>query len=376
MRILVFPRDIRRADNPYGDLLYRDMPRLGIEVDCFSLRRVFWGMFEKKYDVFHLHWPEYYLNRPLPKALMGSLMVLLSTAWLRRRGTRILWTVHNPHSHALSHPAIESWFWRIFTGMLDGFVSLSGSCAKWVEADVPRLRQAERAVIPHGHYRQAYPPPVRRVRARDALGLTPQKTVLLFFGAVSPYKNVPHLITTFREAALPDTQILIAGRADPRHRRQVEKAADGDHCIMLDLRRIPRDEVQLLFSAADLVVLPFSDIMHSGSAILALSFNKPVLVPARGSLPELQARVGAEWVRTYEGELTPEILSAAAVWATQSNRRSRPDLSSFDWPHIVQATVELYFRLCAQPLPLWQPGQQTAHIAPQTVHADLTQISR
>ena len=42
-----------------------------------------------------------------------------------------------------------------------------------------------------------------------------EQTVLLFFGAVSPYKNVPHLITTFRDAALPDTIMLIAGRADP-----------------------------------------------------------------------------------------------------------------------------------------------------------------
>jgi beta-1,4-mannosyltransferase len=354
MRILVFPRDIREADNPYGNLLYRDMPGYGIEVDGFSP----WRALSGKYDIFHLHWPEYYLNRPLPKALAGSLIVLLSIVWLRRRRTRILWTVHNPHSHALSHPVIESWFWWVFTRMLDGFVSLSDSCAKWVEANIPGLRTAESAVIPHGHYRQAYPAAIRKVRARDALGLTPRETVLLFFGSVSGYKNVPHLITTFRHAGMPNTRILIAGRAGSRHGRQVEKAAGGDHRIKLDLRRIPTDEVQMFFSAADLVVLPFSDIMHSGSAILALSFNKPVLVPARGALPELQARVGTEWVRTYEGELTPEILTAAAVWATESNRGLRPDLSSFEWPHIVQATAELYSRLSAHSVPLLQPGQQ------------------
>jgi beta-1,4-mannosyltransferase len=354
MRILVFPRDIRQADNPYGDLLYRDMPGYGIEVDGFSP----WRAFSGKYDIFHLHWPEYYLNRHLPKALAGSLMVLFSIAWLRWRGTRILWTVHNLHSHALSHPAIEAWFWGVFTGMLDGFVSLSDSCAKWVEADIPRLRQAESAVIPHGHYRQAYPAAIGKVRARHALGLAPRQTVLLFFGSVSPYKNVPHLIATVRDAAMPDARILIAGRVESRYGRQIEMAAGGDRRIKLDLRRIPRDEVQTLFSAADLVVLPFSDIMHSGSAILALSFNKPVLVPARGALPELQARVGADWVRTYEGELTPEILAAGIAWAKNSNRKLRPDLSSFDWPHIVQATAELYSRLSARSVPLLQPDQQ------------------
>jgi hypothetical protein len=125
--------------------------------------------------------------------------------------------------------------------------------------------------------------------------------------------------------------------------------------------------VQLLFSAADLVVLPFSDIMHSGSAILALSFNKPVLVPARGALPELQARVGAQWVRTYQGELTPAILADAAVWAKNSIRNPLPDLSSFDWPPIVEATIRFYSRVCAQPVPLQEPLQQPANIQPQAV---------
>lgn len=367
MRILVFPRDIRRSDNPYGELLYRDMPGLGMEVDCFSLWRAYWGALWKQYDIFHLHWPEYYLNRRLPKALIGSLMVLLSTAWLRWRGTRVLWTVHNPHSHALSHPALESWFWRRFTGMLDGYVSLSDSCAKWVAADVPSLRDAESAVIPHGHYRQAYPAPVGKVSARVALGLAPRQTVLLFFGAVSPYKNVPHLVTTFRNSSLPDGRMLIAGRAEPRHGHYVEAAAAADERIRLDLRRIPRGEVQMLFSAADLVVLPFSDIMHSGSAILALSFNKPVLVPARGSLPELQALVGSDWVRTYEGELTPEILTAAAKWAKSSRRKLRPNLSSFEWPQIVHATVDLYSRLCARPFPVPQSAEQASSMQSHTV---------
>jgi glycosyltransferase involved in cell wall biosynthesis len=186
--------------------------------------------------------------------------------------------------------------------------------------------------------------------------------MLLFFGGVAPYKNVPHLIATFRGAVLPDAIMLIAGRPDSRHGRRVEMAAHGDQRIKLDLRHIPRERVRLLFSAADLVVLPFSDIMHSGSAILALSFNKPVLVPARGSLPELQARVGTRWVRTYDGELTPSILAAATAWAKNSDRESRPDLSSFEWPQIVRATVELYSRLCAQPLPLRHPEQEPANM--------------
>jgi hypothetical protein len=156
--------------------------------------------------------------------------------------------------------------------------------------------------------------------------------------------------------------MIIAGRADSKKcRRQVETTANGDPCIRLDLRSVPVGEVEVLFSAADLVVLPFSDIMHSGSAILALSLNKPVLVPARGCLPELQTRIGSDWVRTYEGDLTPAILVGAAAWAENTNRAPQPNLSRFDWPHIVQATIEFYSRLCARPLPSGQPQEQTAN---------------
>jgi beta-1,4-mannosyltransferase len=358
MKVLIFPRDIRRSDNPYGELLYRDMSNFGIEVECFSPWRAFW----RRYDIFHLHWPEYYLNRCWPKALVGTLLVLLSTAWLRTRGTRILWTVHNPHSHAFSHPVTEAWFWRMFTAMLDGFVSMSEYCTKWVWREIPRLREAETALIPHGHYRESYSAPTGKGYARDALGLGPRKTVLLFFGGVSPYKKVPHLIATFRRAALPNAMMMIAGRADSKkHGRQVEMTANEDPSIRLDLRPIPVGEVEVLFSAADLVVLPFSDIMHSGSAILALSLNKPLLVPATGCLPELQARTGSEWVRTYEGDLTPAILVGAAAWAENTNRAPRPDLSWLDWPHIVQATIELYSRLCARPFPSGQLQEQTTN---------------
>jgi beta-1,4-mannosyltransferase len=42
--------------------------------------------------------------------------------------------------------------------------------------------------------------------------------------------------------------------------------------------------------AADLIALPYKEILNSGSAILALSFDRPILVPAAGALAEL-----SEW---------------------------------------------------------------------------------
>ena len=69
----------------------------------------------------------------------------------------------------------------------------------------------------------------------------------------------------------------------------------------LHLRSVPVEDVQAHFAAADLVVLPYRKTLNSAVALLALSFDRPVLVPNAGSMAELQREVGAEWVLIYEG---------------------------------------------------------------------------
>jgi hypothetical protein len=90
---------------------------------------------------------------------------------------------------------------------------------------------------------------------------------------------------------------------------------------------------------ADLMVLPFRDILNSGSSLLALSFNGPILVPAKGSLTELAQTVGPEWVRTYPESLTPEILADAIVWAAKP-RPSPAPLESYSWERCGKETAE------------------------------------
>ena len=98
--------------------------------------------------------------------------------------------------------------------------------------------------------------------------------------------------------------------------------------------------------AADLVVLPFTEILNSGSAILALSFNRPLLVPSRGAMAELFDIIGPDWVRLYDGPLTSQILEEAVLWANEKSSSSAViDLGRLDWDKIGQLTVEAFTTL-------------------------------
>jgi beta-1,4-mannosyltransferase len=342
MRALIFPDNGPKISNPYCDLLYRNMEQFGASTAGFTP----WRAIFEKYEIFHLHWPEYYLAQSAAKAFIGTVGLLISIMWMRLRGTRVIWTAHNLHSHKLLYPRAERWFWNRLMPMLDGFIALTQFSVAQVRAEFPMLRSIPAFVVPHGDYRGSYPKTVSGAAARRKLGISADKSVALFFGGIFAYKNVPHLIDTFLRADLREAILLIAGApSSAQEAHELEELAKHDSRIQLYLRRIPDDEVQNFFAAADLAVLPFREILNSGSAVLALSFERPVLVPALGSMPELQMRVGSDWVRTYAGELNVPEFTAAIAWARNSQRLANPDLSDFDWSNITRETVAVYKQL-------------------------------
>ncbi len=197
-------------------------------------------------------------------------------------------------------------------------------------------------MVPHGHYRDSYPSTLTPGEARGRLGIDTATPVLLHFGLLRPYKNVPHLVSTFAQAALPDALLLIAGKPfDDQVRGDVEAAAAAVPGVRLELRYIRPDEVQLFFLAADLVVLPYQRILNSGAALLALSFARPVLVPSMGSMVEHQEDFGDDWIRLYEGELRADDLRAALAWA-RTGERGQPDIDHLDWRNLALKTKLIY----------------------------------
>ncbi len=335
LRVLMFPK---HGDNPYLRCLSESLERQGVRVDDFS----FMQALRTRYDVLHLHWPDLHLHarsslRTVVKHARLALLFLL----LRWRKTRIVWTMHNlkPHEphRAVGERLFPLWFPRLCTHV----IALTKHGLVAALAAYPPLRHKCTAVIPHGHYRDAYPSALRRSECRERLGLDHRFT-FLFLGNIRPYKNVPVLIDAFRQLSHPDVRLVIAGQ--PGHTMQageLRRLIGDDARIRLSLEFVPDDRVPLYVGAADLMVLPFQSILNSGSVFLALSFNRPVLAPNLGSLPEIQTHVGARWLTLYDGQLTAEHLSQAMRSATIDEHETT-DLSAYDWSGIGQRTVDFY----------------------------------
>jgi glycosyltransferase involved in cell wall biosynthesis len=154
------------------------------------------------------------------------------------------------------------------------------------------------------------------------------------------------LITTFRALNDPAARLIVAGRPDGESTRgAIERAAESDPRVLLVLEHVPDDRIQLYLRASDVVVLPFTDVLNSGSALLALAFDRPVLVPSLGAMGELQAAVGDAWVRTFPGALTPAALRDALAWARSRPRDRCRALEDVSWTSVARRTLEAYVAL-------------------------------
>jgi beta-1,4-mannosyltransferase len=336
MRVLAWPTD---SANPYTPRLYSHM-REGVTVEDFSARKLL-----AKYSVWHVHWPESLLNIRNPLLAASKVEAFFCALdYLQARNTKIVWTMHNYGSHEKLHPSLEAWFWRQFIPRVDGAISLSAAGLSVGRTRFPRLQCIPTAVIPHGHYRDEYPQ--KTVEARKMLGIPATAKVLLFFGTIRAYKNVDFLVRIFRKVDAADAILYIVGQPNSSSlASDIRQEASRDPRVRLLFEFVKPEDVSVHLGAADVVVLPFREILNSGSALLALSLNRPILVPDLGAMGELKADFGDRWVRTFAGELSETILNGALDWAAEKRPPVCPMPEKYEWQSIGRETSRFYSRV-------------------------------
>jgi glycosyltransferase involved in cell wall biosynthesis len=329
--------------NPYTSILYTEVQRAGLDVVEYRPYLAPFG----RWDVLHVHWPESVFDHTLVEALPTTESLLFGIRRARARGAKLLWTIHNLHTHEQRHSYFEQRFWRRFIAELDGVVALTERGLGAARARFGELAQKRAWIVPHPHYRGQYRDDIDRRAARRRLGLREATKVMLVFGRMYEYKNVPALLRALRAAPAEDWAVLVVGA--PRNRevmRSLRRESAGDARVHYYLDFIDAADAQVYFRAADLVVQPYREILNSGTALLSLSFDRPVLLPHHGAGADLAAQFGPPWVHSYVGDLEPEVLRLALdVAATLPERTDGSHLLALDAAEIGGKMVRAYEEL-------------------------------
>jgi glycosyltransferase involved in cell wall biosynthesis len=135
---------------------------------------------------------------------------------------------------------------------------------------------------------EGFGPAIDKEAARQRLGLI--SPTILYFGLIRRYKGLTHLLR-----AMPlilkamKCTLLIVGEfyEDRKECLGLIRSLDLSASVRLVDRYVPNEEVALYFSAADLVVLPYTSATQSGVVTIAYSFDRPVVTTRVGGLPEV-----------------------------------------------------------------------------------------
>jgi glycosyltransferase involved in cell wall biosynthesis len=212
------------------------------------------------------------------------------------------------------------------------------------------------SVIPFGINNTVPQTKMTSEQARESLGIGRAEKVLLFFGHIAPYKGLDYLISALKELLKTDAKyrLIIAGsgRSCPDYWKQVqaEISSSGVGGRMVQrIEFIPDNETEVYFKAADVSVLPYTDIFQSGVLVLSYSFGLPVIAADVGSLREdiVEGRTGFVFRPKDAADLVATIeryFSSALYSELESRRQDIRDYAheKYSWAKVGEITTAVY----------------------------------
>ena len=322
---VLFPKR-RPTTNPYVVMLGEALQaQPGVELVDLSWQRALTGA----YDVIHLHWPEILVSGPTTAKRRGKEVafgMLLTRLRLTRRA--LVRTYHNVE--------LPRGLTATQTRLLQ---RAEQQTALWIvlnEAGRPPTT-APVALIPHGHYRGWYAPYEQSEMVPGRIG---------YFGLIRRYKAVDVLVGAFLEAgrADPGLSLSIAGKpSTPELAEELRQQAGGDPRIDFRFEFLTEAELVRHVTASQVVALTHREMFNSGTALAALSLDRPVLLPRNDVNERLAAEVGADWVLLYDEPLTGrDVAQAMALLRGRAADAPGPDLSARDWAECGRAHLRAY----------------------------------
>lgn len=260
---------------------------------------------------------------------------------LKKQAT-VIALLHNvvPHEpHVFDRPLAQMFFRQCH-----GFVVMS----EIVERDLLSLHSGARYTFKHHPIYNHFGKKLSENVARSRLGLDTDKKILLFFGLIRDYKGLDLLIEAM--TYLDDSyQLLIAGEAYgsfQKYRNQIDRSSAKNRIKVMN-QYIEDSRVPVLFSAADVLVLPYKSATQSGVLPVAYHYETPVVATDVGGLKAAIEKAGTGMICAPEAvALAHSIQEIFRMGKDNWILHIRKEKETLSWERFAQALVEFSETIC------------------------------
>jgi glycosyltransferase involved in cell wall biosynthesis len=311
-----------------------------------------------RFDVLHLHWPEFYVTeKPFYIAVVLAPTVLVYMIVTKLLGKKIVWTVHDLTPVKSRHARLLQLYLLCVRVLVDAYVFMRPSSETEFLTRFPWARKKTAWHVPHGPYPVPAASLQRRVELRERLSGRANCLLVGFVGNIRPYKNPEALAYLPHQDSIgQEIKIVAAGAVDPTYdTREIEASLSR-----IPLKRLIRIRERLsdqclteIIGAVDVVLLPYLRGSNSGLSMLVLSCGQRLLCSALPMFRDLANCLGPPWVYVFDHrakDLSAELEAALSrfqhdVVDTDAKLRLRAFLDDCSFDHGAQQLRQLYERL-------------------------------
>jgi glycosyltransferase involved in cell wall biosynthesis len=284
IRLIFFPD--YRSSNSYTELLYRTIVDQGGLVTAASTVADLAALspLPGRKNVIHIHWIQAILKdcdaSQLTKRVDDFLELLTRQ---QQKGFALYWTVHNRLSHDGYKPAFESVFRRRLAALVDRIYlhhPLAVELLEWLDD------QDKICLVEHGRYTTPTYIDDDPQLSRKVTGIDAQGTVLCHLGLIRDYKGLEETLPVLLNSLSSENtmQVVVAGRVvGASLQKWLQKQRHPR--LMIKRERLSLEMLERYMHAADYGFLSYRDILTSGSLFHWFSCGRPVIAPAKGTIP-------------------------------------------------------------------------------------------
>ena len=269
--------------NAYQELVYRSYDGKVVYGDINTAIQISEG---DEYCIFHIHWLNQIIKSERQESEILAEEFKQKVFQLQSQGSKLVWTVHNLLGHA--------------TDPRDADFEISFRSWLADTADLLVLHKPGQLHIVNKTYNCSpkrcyfHEHGLYELKSRatpntliQEVAIRPESLVISLLGQIRPYKGLAEAIEIFNkltEKTNKDIVLLIAGAVEWAYRDEVATILDmvsNKSKLVSVHRRLDDDELHWLTERSNVILLPYTKILNSGSLRYNQTLGKISAVPSR-----------------------------------------------------------------------------------------------
>jgi beta-1,4-mannosyltransferase len=272
--------------NPYYTMLGDYLTSKGTDFKYCTQIQEIKDFINDQSTIIHLHQlSPYYHSKNRNETQIKARILLDQLKDFKIQGAKLVFTMHNPLPHNRIYRDIDENVNNEMYSMADAII-VHGQYAKdFLIKDQNEIKAIH--VVIHPSYKEYYGTKWDKENARKELGLPIDAVIYGNIGNIKPYKGLEFIIEAFIKFSDQEKDknihLFLAGAAnDKDYFESLKKITEETDNISVINSKLSDYELNKYISALDYSVFAFKDIWASGSVVLSISYEIPVIVPEIG----------------------------------------------------------------------------------------------